>query len=134
MIRWLSKKRNQKGFTLIELIVVIAIFGILAAIAIPKLGMSRVTAEVSAHNSNVRMIEGAAAMYIAQEGKNPAEIGDLDPNYINKVPSMPKAVEDKAIQKTYIIEMKDGEIVVKPGFATIVNKEVTVAVDSEKIE
>lgn len=60
--------KNEKGFTLIELVVVIAILGILAALAVPKLGSSRDKAAKAAHNANVRTLQSAAMMFIADNG------------------------------------------------------------------
>lgn len=66
MLKWISKKRNRKGFTLVELVVVIAILGILAAIAVPKLSKSRESAAIAAHNANVRTLESAATLALSE--------------------------------------------------------------------
>lgn len=67
MLKWINKKRNNNGFTLVELVVVIAIMGILTTIAIPKLGKSRDMAKIAAHNANVRVLKSAAVMYLVDE-------------------------------------------------------------------
>ena len=90
MFRLVNKQRNKKGFTLIELIVVIAILGILALIAVPRLIGTTDRARNSTHNANVRLIEGAVSLYEAQEGTTPPNVGALvSGGYLNAVPANP---------------------------------------------
>lgn len=52
-----------KGFTLIELMIVIAIIGVLAAIAIPNFNSARKKARQKACIANIKMLENALEMY-----------------------------------------------------------------------
>jgi len=55
------KKRTarQEGFTLVEIMIVVAIIGLLASIAIPNFVKARTSARMSACISNLRQIDGA---------------------------------------------------------------------------
>jgi type IV pilus assembly protein PilA len=63
MITKLKDKSSQKGFTLIELMIVIAIIGILAAIAIPELSKYRESSYVASMKADAISIRNAEEAY-----------------------------------------------------------------------
>jgi len=62
----MRKLRNHKGFTLVELMIVVAIIGILAAIAIPNFLNFRLKAKTSEAKSNLGAIRSTEVAYFAE--------------------------------------------------------------------
>lgn len=78
------KKLKRNGFTLIELVVVIAVLGILAGIAIPRFMEAQASARGAKILANLRALDSAAGIYMMQNGKIPtiAELVEGDSKLI----------------------------------------------------
>ncbi|MDU5527002.1 MAG: prepilin-type N-terminal cleavage/methylation domain-containing protein [Finegoldia magna] len=113
-MKLLALKNKKKGFTLLELLVVLAILAILIAIAVPVYKGQKEKAAITAHNANVRVLETALESYRQDnDGKLPGNLQELvKGEYIKSVPKVPASNNEnlKGV-KTYSIDEKKGIII-----------------------
>jgi len=64
-----NKALRKAGFTLVEIMIVVAIIGLLAAIAIPNFIKSRATSQQNACINNLRQIDAACNQFALENGK-----------------------------------------------------------------
>ena len=82
----------RKGFTLVEVILVVVIVGILAAIVIPRITYTRAQAQRAACDANVAALNAQIELYHVQEpsGNWPADLDALvTADYIDAIPVCP---------------------------------------------
>lgn len=69
--------RTKRGFTLVELLIVIIIIAVLAAVAIPKFANSSQRSKESALKAELKLMRNAVELFKNDTGAFPAAIGDL---------------------------------------------------------
>lgn len=75
--------RTRKGFTLVELLIVVLILAALAAIAIPRIGASAATAKTRSCDTNIDITNAQLELYLANVGSAASALTDVtnDGNY-----------------------------------------------------
>ena len=79
--------RSEKGFTLLELLMVVAILGTLTTVVVPNVGGLIGTANVAAANIEAANVKTAALVHYTDNiGTWPIDSDDLVPDYLNAAP------------------------------------------------
>lgn len=95
------KNRSTQGFTLVEIMIVVVIIGLLAAMAIPAFQKVRASSQDKAVLNNLRQLSSAADQYFLEQGVSTVSYGDLvgggSSNYIKAIQLVAKETYDNSI-------------------------------------
>lgn len=83
-------RKNENGFTLVELMIVMLIIGVLMAIAVPKYERSVQIAREAVLKEDLRTMRGAIDSYTVDKQKGPQGLDDLvQAGYLKSIPVDP---------------------------------------------
>jgi prepilin-type N-terminal cleavage/methylation domain-containing protein len=94
MFNLIRKARAERGFTLVEIMIVVLIIGILLAIAVPNFVRARESSRAKACVSNLKQIDAAKEQWAMDNNKQDGEacrMQDLMPVYIKSEPTCPSS-------------------------------------------
>lgn len=107
---------NQRGYTIIELLVVVLIIALIIAMGIPAYNKAMQRAKETRHNQNVRRLEECATIYLLDAGPLREDISWPQDNdgWMCWIAEWP---ENPCRSGEYKVTIKEsGEIIVSPGF------------------
>lgn len=131
-------RSSMKGFTLIELIVVVTIIGILAALAIVNVRTAQQKAREAALKDNLASLRKSIDSFYADKQRFPTDLNELVPGYIRKVPSDPITnqpdweliMEDPMSNEGELSSSTDPNAFQEPGVVDVKSRGVGVTLDN----
>lgn len=93
----ISLKRKQSGFTIVELLIVIVVIGILAALVVTTFSGIQKKARDSERQTDINAVHGQVEAYYAQNGRYPG-LADLDGTTAGFVSTNLKGLDPQALR------------------------------------
>ncbi|MBE9512924.1 MAG: prepilin-type N-terminal cleavage/methylation domain-containing protein [Chloroflexi bacterium] len=103
-------RHGEKGFTLMELLIVIAVLGVLAAVLVPRMGAFLSSGQVAAANTEVANVETAALAFYADASAWPADTNTAGTTSLRHGPGGEQYLSKDAVHN-YTFDT-DGKVVV----------------------
>jgi type IV pilus assembly protein PilA len=108
------QRRNSKGFTLVEIMIVVVIIGLLAAMALPAFNKVRNASRTKAITNNLRQLAGAADQYFLENGVSTVNSVDLvgSTNYVKTFTTVAQEAYPAALTQgsTYTVTFTGGTV------------------------
>ena len=106
---------SRKGFTLVEIMVVVAIIAVVAGIIMPNVLRSREKAQENTCLANIRQLQGALDTATLLENviiadRNSDAIGEITTDYLRRMPVCPKDPDYPSGMGTYYTTDEDGVV------------------------
>ena len=109
MTQFMLTRTSRNGFTIVELMIVVAVIGLLLALAIPNFVKSRDAAQLNSVYNNLRMIETAKDQWAIENKKGTGEPTDL--------PTLSDYLKGGTI-KSVVSEVYEVNVIGSPAYAT----------------
>ena len=105
-------RHGEKGFTLMELLIVIAVLGILAAVLVPRMGAFLSSGQAAAANTEVANVETAALAFYADASTWPVDTNTAGTTSLRHGPGGEQYLSKDAVYNYAFGAASDGKVVV----------------------
>ena len=100
--------REQGGFSLLGVLIAVAIVAVMASMAVPRFAATMVTANTTKVQSDLATLDAAIAVYQLENGKDPQNVSDLK-EYISDLDKLKPPHGDCKLSDGKILSMKSGK-------------------------